>query len=81
MALRQGQGEPNARLEALGRTTVERFEALEHQQTETETRLATELVAVAQAVREVRDPPRDQVGTALQDHDRRISALESRGTS
>ena len=54
---------------------------LEKRQTETEVRLASELVAVARAVGEVRDLLRD--GLALrpqvEDHERRLSALEKRG--
>ena len=58
-----------------------RVETLGKRQTETEVRLASELVAVARAVGEVRDLLRD--GLALrpqvEDHERRLSALEKRG--
>ena len=58
-----------------------RVETLGRRQTETEVRLASELVAVARAVGEVRDLLRD--GLALrpqvEDHERRLSALEKRG--
>jgi hypothetical protein len=43
---------------------VERIDRLEGRQTETEVRLTTELVAVAGAVREVRDLLRDDRGAA-----------------
>jgi len=47
---------------------------------ETEIRLATELVAVAGAVREVRDLLREDLGlrTRVDDHERRIAAIERR---
>ena len=56
--------------------------AVENRQTETEVRLATELVAVARAVGEVRDLLRDGLAIRAQvdDHERRLSALEKRGT-
>lgn len=49
--------------------TNDRLEGLEHRQTETELRLATEIVAVAHAVREVRDAVVDHRG--LRNHGRR----------
>lgn len=62
--------ETNARVDALGRRQVD-----------TEVRLATELTAVAAAVREVRDELR--IDRALRrrvdDHEARIAALERRG--
>ena len=56
--------------------------AVENRQTETEVRLATELVAVARAVGEVRDLLRDGLAIRAQvdDHERRLSALEKRGS-
>ena len=56
--------------------------AVENRQTETEVRLATEIVAVARAVGEVRDLLRDGLAIRAQvdDHERRLSALEKRGT-
>jgi hypothetical protein len=42
--------------------TNQRMESLERRQTETEVRLASELVAVARAVGEVRDLLRDRLG-------------------
>ncbi|TMA40466.1 MAG: hypothetical protein E6J83_13905 [Deltaproteobacteria bacterium] len=59
-----------------------RVAAVENRQTETEARLATELVAVARAVGEVRDLLRDGLAIRAQvdDHERRLSALEKRGS-
>ncbi len=70
----------NARLDALREDTNVRFERLERRQTETEVRLASEIVAVAGAVREVRDLLReDRVADhRIDDHERRIAALEQR---
>jgi hypothetical protein len=70
----------NARLDALREETGARFERLEHRQVETEVRLATELVAVAGAVREVRDLLREDraVRQKVEDHERRIAAIEAR---
>ncbi len=67
----------NARLDQ----TNARLERLEHRQTEAEVRLATELVAVADAVREVRDTLIDSRGlrTQVDDHERRLVTLEARG--
>ena len=58
-----------------------RVAALENRQTETAVRLATEIVAVARAVGEVRDLLRDGLAMRAQvdDHERRLSALENRG--
>jgi len=66
----------NARLE----TTNERLERVEACQIASEIRLATELVAVAQAVNQVRDLLKASldVQKAVTDHERRILALESR---
>jgi hypothetical protein len=51
---------------------------LRDRQTGTEVRLATELVAVAGAVREVRDLLREDRGLRdrVDDHERRLSAVE-----
>jgi hypothetical protein len=70
----------NARLDALREETGARFERLEHRQIETEVRLATELVAVVGAVREVRDLLREDraVRQKVDDHERRIAAIEAR---
>ena len=59
-----------------------RVAALENRQTETAVRLATEIVAVARAVGEVRDLLRDGLAIRAQvdDHERRPSVLENRGT-
>ena len=59
-----------------------RVDRLERRQTESEIRLATELVAVTAAVREVRDELREDrvLRRQFDDHERRIGALEkSRG--
>jgi septal ring factor EnvC (AmiA/AmiB activator) len=55
-----------------------RLDAVEKRQTETETRLATELIGVARAVSEVRDLLRDRLDLRdkLDDHERRLAALE-----
>jgi molybdopterin synthase catalytic subunit len=58
--------------------TNARLDKLKHRQGETELRLATELVSVAGAVRELRDTlleDRDLRKT-VEAHERRISALE-----
>ncbi len=62
------------------RTTNERLERLERRQSETEIRLATELVSVVGAVREVRDLLREDRGLrqVVDDHERRIAAVEQR---
>ena len=60
--------------------TNERLDRLERRHTETEVRLTTELVAVAGAVREVRDLLREDRGLRdrVDDHERRLSAVEQR---
>jgi hypothetical protein len=57
-----------------------RLERVERRQTETETRLATELIAVAGAVRDVRDLLRDDrvIRERVDDHERRLVAVERR---
>jgi hypothetical protein len=72
--------ETNERLEALRDDANIRFERLERRQVETELRLATELVAVAGAVREVRDQLREDrmLRGQVDDHERRLAALEKR---
>jgi chromosome segregation ATPase len=54
--------------------------ALRDRQTATEVRLATELIGVAGAVREVRDLLREDraLRGKVDDHERRISAIEAR---
>ncbi len=61
--------------------TNARFDTLARRQTETEIRLATEIIAVAGAVREVRDVLREDLAmrARVDDHERRISAMEHRG--
>ena len=84
----------NVRLDALREVTEARFEEtnqrlgetnhrldrLERRQTETEVRLATELVAVVDAVHEVRDLFREDriLRERFEDHERRIRAIEAR---
>jgi hypothetical protein len=70
----------NARLDALREDTNVGFERLERRETETEVRLASEIVAVAGAVREVRDLLREDraADRRIDDHERRIAALEQR---
>jgi len=60
------------------RATNERLERLERRQTETEIRLATELVAVAKAIGEVRDLLRDQTDVRLRRCEARLDDLERR---
>lgn len=62
--------------------TNERLDSLERRQTEDSLRLATELVAVANAVGQVRDLLRDQRTdrTLLDDHEKRIAALEAKAS-
>ena len=70
----------NERFESLERTTNERFESLERRQTETEIRLATELMAVVGAVNQVRDLLTDRLdlGDTVKDHEQQIIVLEAR---
>jgi uncharacterized coiled-coil DUF342 family protein len=66
----------NARLDQ----TNARLDRLERRQTESEVRLATELVAVVGAVNQLRDAileDRELRGTVL-NHEQRIAALEAR---
>ena len=69
------------RLESRVAAVESRIAALANRQTETEVRLATEIIAVARAVGEVRDLLRDGLAMRAQvdDHERRLSALENRG--
>jgi hypothetical protein len=57
-----------------------RMDRLEHRQVQTEIRLATELVAVVGAVHEVRDAilGERKLAATVDDHERRLSALERR---
>jgi len=70
----------NQRLDDLRTDLVDRIERVERRQTETEVRLASELVAVGGAVREVRDLLREDhaLRTRVDDHERRLSAVERR---
>jgi len=58
--------------------TNERLSQIDHRQAETEIRLATELVAVARAVGEVRDLLREEriLAPRVDDHEKRLAALE-----
>jgi len=77
--LREIRDELKQTNERLGRVEG-RAESLERRQSESEVRLATELVAVAKAVHEVRDLLRDNlvVHHRVEDHERRLLALERR---
>lgn len=71
----------NHRIDAtnLGLVAVEsKVDALAHRQTESELRLATEVVAVARAVEGVRDLLRERLDDRdrIDDHERRLAALE-----
>jgi uncharacterized protein YPO0396 len=70
----------NHRLDELRTDMIDRIERVERRQTETEVRLATELVAVGSAVREVRDLLREDrvLRDRVDDHERRIIAVERR---
>lgn len=67
--------ETNARIDETNSHLVR----LERRQTESEMRVATQLVAVVGAVNEVRDALREELGVRKQvdDHERRLRALES----
>jgi uncharacterized coiled-coil DUF342 family protein len=66
----------NARID----DTNSRLGVIERRQVDSEIRIATELVALAGAVREVRDTLREDRASRgrLDDHERRIVALEKR---
>ena len=67
-------------LDDLRTDLVDRIERVERRQTETEMRLASELVAVGGAVREVRDLLREDraLRDRVDDHERRLAAVERR---
>ena len=67
-------------LDDLRTDLVDRIERVERRQTETEIRLASELVAVGGAVREVRDLLREDraLRDRVDDHERRLAAVERR---
>ena len=76
-------GETNERIDQTNARvgeTNEHIERLERRQTETEVRLATEIVAVAGAVHEVRDYLKEAIALrpTLDDHELRLRALESK---
>lgn len=58
--------------------TNEKVDALTRLHTETEIRLATELIAVSQAVTSVREVLREKLDDRprIEDHERRLAALE-----
>jgi uncharacterized protein YPO0396 len=70
----------NDRLGELRTELVDRIERVERRQTETEVRLATELIAVGSAVRDVRDLLREDrvLRDRVDDHERRLVAVERR---
>ena len=70
----------NVKLEETKAELSQRIDALERRQLGTETRLATELVAVAHAIGEVKDLLRTAVDLRpkIEDHERRITVLEQR---
>jgi hypothetical protein len=74
--MREEQRATNVRLDQ----TIEGLDRLQERQRDDSVRLATELVAVARAVTEVRDLLRDQRTDrgVLDDHERRLAALERR---
>jgi septal ring factor EnvC (AmiA/AmiB activator) len=72
--MRAGLEEVRAEIAA----TNERLERLEQRQTEDSIRLATEVVAVAKAVGDVRDLLRHLASERFDDHERRIAALEQK---
>jgi chromosome segregation ATPase len=71
--------ETNARLDL----TNHRLGSLERRQVESEVRISTELVALAGAVREVTEVLKEERGSRVRvdDHERRITALEKRRRS
>jgi chromosome segregation ATPase len=70
--------ETNARLDQARDETGVRFAQVERRLVETEIRLATEVVAVAAAIHEVRDELREdrRLRARVDDHERRIGVLE-----
>jgi hypothetical protein len=70
----------NERLDGFAHSTIERLDRLEQRQASSEIRLATELIGVAGAVREVRDLLREDRAMRVQvaDHEQRITAIEKR---
>ncbi len=63
--------------------TNERIDRLERRQVESETRIATELIAVAGAVNGLREDLREEraLRQRVDDHERRIQAIERRAGS
>ena len=85
--IRDESRKTNERIESLESTLGKRIESVEFgleriecRQTESEVRIATELVAVAHAVDKVRDllAARNEIGDKVVDHEKRISDLERR---
>jgi tetrahydromethanopterin S-methyltransferase subunit G len=70
----------NERIDAVRAELRADISALRDQQVRTEVHLATELVANTAALRALRDDLKDiGVRTRLEDHERRLDALEKRG--
>jgi hypothetical protein len=78
--IREETRKTNERLDELRTDLVDHIERVERRQTETEVRLATDLVAVGGAVREVRDLLREDraLRDRVDDHERRLVAVERR---
>lgn len=74
--LRQTREQLSARIDE----SNARLDRLDRRQNESEIRLATEIVNVAHAVTEVRDLLRDnfRFGEKIDDHERRLRAIEQR---
>lgn len=72
--------ETNARIDQLRTEVTERFERAERRQTESEVRVATEIVAVVHAIGEVKDVMLEdrRLRRTVEDHESRIQALERR---
>jgi chromosome segregation ATPase len=70
----------NERLDETRTELADRFDALAARITDTEVRLATEIVAIGGTLVQVRDLLREQtsIRDAVADHDRRIASLERR---
>jgi hypothetical protein len=71
----------NLRLEQSGESLDQRLDRLDRRQTEAELRIATEIVAVAGAVRELKDVFLEdrRLAARVDDHERRLAMLESKG--
>jgi len=56
----------------------ERLDRLERRQTSADIRLSTQIVALADTMNDIKLLIRDHFGTALRDHEHRITVLEER---